>query len=74
MPGEEAGVALGSFGEFSFSGKVPALTLGLWGISPALTLGLWVGISPALTLGLSSGRAGAADGGSGFAPALTLGL
>ena len=30
MPGEEAGGALGSFGDILDSGEVPALTLGLW--------------------------------------------
>ena len=48
MPGEEAGGALGSFGEFLVSREVPALTLGFWGV----------------TLGLSAGGAGATDSGS----------
>ena len=65
MPGEEAGGALGSFGDILDSGEVPALTLGLWvGTSSALTLGLWV---------LGAGSGDAADD-SGSAPALTLGL
>ena len=83
MPGEEAGGALGSFGDILDSGEVPALTLGLSEV-PALTLGLSAGIS-ALTLGrvLAAGSGDAAGGGSasgdgtddsGSAPALTLGL
>ena len=56
MPGEEAGGALGSFGDILDSGEVPALTLGLWvgGAASALTLVLPAG-----------GGSGAADSGSG---------
>ena len=47
MPGEEAGGALGSFGDILVSGEVPALTLGLWvlaeGSGDAAGGGAWSG-------------------------------
>ena len=53
MPGEEAGGALGLFGDILVSELwAPSLTGALTGIAPALTLGVMGGISSALTLGL----------------------